>query len=105
MMGRGFTVLCSQQPITSPYPEPDETCPHPLTARLIGRLCYNWITWQNRSIMRHTASKSQTMQRCDSCWSLVNVNEAEHTMVTNRLPNGIMCNSTSGWQIRVKTHL
>jgi len=57
MMARGFTVPCSQQPITSPYPEPDETCPHPLTTRLRGRLCYNWITGQNRSITRHTASK------------------------------------------------
>jgi len=56
-MDRGFTVLCSHQPITSPYPEPLETCPHPLTTMLIGRLCYNWITCQNRSIMRHTTSK------------------------------------------------
>lgn len=97
MMDRGFTVLCSQQPITSPYPEPDETWPHPFTTSMIGRLCYDWITCQNKSIMRHTTSNRVTMQRCDSFWSLVNVNEAEHTMVTNRLPSAIMCSRTSGW--------
>lgn len=38
IVDRGFTVLCSQQPITSPYPVPEETYLLPLTTRLIGGL-------------------------------------------------------------------
>jgi hypothetical protein len=26
-----LNLLCSQEPTTGPYPEPDESCPHPIT--------------------------------------------------------------------------
>jgi hypothetical protein len=38
------SLLCSQEPPTGPYLEPDETNPHPLTQTIVYYSYYYWIS-------------------------------------------------------------